>query len=116
MLIEEEIFLQCQGRKVSSHLTTKMLAKFIPETGVVQGQQEQRVYKFSWAEMADRILAVQDGFKTFGLGHQDFQRNSRMPQLKDSAPLIRRVDESLSQEHLDRIMCVSLNDGPDGWK
>ena len=86
----------------------EVLVKFIPETGVVQGQQEQRVYKFSWAEMADRDLAVQDDFKTFGLGHPDFQRNSRMPQLKDSAPLIRRVDESLSQEHLDRLMCVSL--------
>ena len=86
----------------------EVLVKFIPETGVVEGQQEQRVYKFSWAEMADRDLAVQDDFKTFGLGHPDFQRNSRMPQLKDSAPLIRRVDESLSQEHLDRLMCVSL--------
>ena len=86
----------------------EVLVKFIPETGVVKGQQEQRVYKFSWAEMADRDLAVQDDFKTFGLGHPDFQRNSRMPQLKDSAPLIRRVDESLSQEHLDRLMCVSL--------
>ena len=86
----------------------EVLVKFIPETGVVQGQQEQRVYKFSWAEMADRDLAVQDDFKTFGLGHPDFQRNSRMPQQKDSAPLIRRVDESLSQEHLDRLMCVSL--------
>ena len=86
----------------------EVLVKFIPETGVVKGQQEQRVYKFSWAEMADRDLAVQDDFKTFGLGHQDFQKNSRMPQLKDSAPLIRRVDESLSQEHLDRLMSVSL--------
>ena len=86
----------------------EVLVKFIPETGVVKGQQEQRVYKFSWAEMADRDLAVQDDFKTFGLGHPDFQRNSRMPQLKDSAPLIRRVDESLSQEHLDRLMSVSL--------
>ena len=86
----------------------KMLIKFIPETGVVQGQQEQRVYKFSWAEMADRNLAVQDDFKTFGLGHPDFQKNSRLPQLKDSAPLIRKIDESLSQEHLDRLMSVSL--------
>ena len=86
----------------------KNLIKFIPETGVVQGQLEQKVYKFSWAEMADRNLAVQDDFKTFGLGHPDFQKNSRLPQLKDSAPLIRKIDESLSQEHLDRLMCVSL--------
>ena len=82
--------------------------KFIPESGVVQGQQEQRYYKFSWAEMADRDLAVQDDFKTFGLGHPDFQKNSRLPQLKDSAPLTRKIDESLSQEHLDRLMSVSL--------
>ena len=82
--------------------------KFIPESGVVKGQQEQKVYKFSWAEMADRDLAVQDDFKTFGLGHPDFQKNYRLPQLKDSAPLIRKIDESLSQEHLDRLMCVSL--------
>ena len=86
----------------------QMEIKFIPETGVVQGQQEQRYYKFSWAEMADRDLAVQDDFKTFGLGHPDFQKNSRLPQLKDSAPLIRKIDESLSQEHLDRLMSVSL--------
>ena len=86
----------------------KILIKFIPETGVVQGQQEQRVYKFSWAEMDDRNLAVQDDFKTFGLGHPDFQKNSRLPQLKDSAPLTRMIDESLSQEHLDRLMSVSL--------
>ena len=31
-----------------------------------------------------------------------------MPQLKDTSPLIRRIDESMSQEHLDRLMCVSL--------
>ena len=86
----------------------KMEIKFIPETGVVQGQQEFRIYKYSWAEMADRELAVQEDFKTFGLGHPDFQKNSRLPQLKDSAPLNRRVDESLSQEHLDRLMSVSL--------
>ena len=58
--------------------------------------------------MADRDLAFQEDFKTFGLGHPDFQKNSRLPQLKDSAPLNRRVDESLSQEHLDRLMSVSL--------
>ena len=86
----------------------QMEIKFIPETGVVQGQQEFRMYKYSWAEMADRDLAVQDDFKTFGLGHPDFQKNSRLPQLKDSAPLIRKIDESLSQEHLDRLMSFSL--------
>ena len=86
----------------------KMLVKFIPESEVVQGQQEQRMYKYSWAEMADRVIAVQEEFKTFGLGHPDFQKNSRLPQLKYSAPLNRRVDESLSQEHLDRLMSVSL--------
>ena len=74
-----------------------MLVNFIPESGIVQGQQEQRYYKYSWAEMADRDLAVQEDFKIFGLGHPDFQKNSRLPQLKDSAPLNRRVDESLSQ-------------------
>ena len=72
------------------------MIKFIPERGLVQGQQEQRQYKYSWAEMVDRVLAVQDNFKTFGLGHPDFQKNSRLPQLKDSAPLLRRIDESLS--------------------
>ena len=86
----------------------KMLVKFIPESGVDQGQQEQRKYRYSWAEMADRVLAVQEDFKTFGLGHPDFQKNSRLPQLKDTAPLTRRIDESLSQEHLDRLMSVSL--------
>ena len=85
-----------------------MLVKFIPESGVDQGQQEQRYYKYSWAEMADRDLVVQEDFNTFGLGHPDFQKNSRLPQLKDTAPLIRKIDESLSQEHLDRLMCVSL--------
>ena len=85
-----------------------MLVKFIPESGVDQGQQEQRKYMYSWAEMADRVLAVQEDFKTFGLGHPDFQKNSILHQLKDSAPLTRRIDESLSQEHLDRLMCVSL--------
>ena len=86
---------------------TKMI-KFIPESGLVQGQQEQRKYKYSWAEMADRVLAVQDDFQTFGLGHPDFQKNSRLAQLKDSTPLLRRIDESLSQEHLDRLISVNL--------
>ena len=45
----------------------KMLVKFIPESGQVQGLQEKRQYKYSWAEMADRVLAVQDDFQTFGL-------------------------------------------------
>ena len=84
------------------------LLKFIPESGTVQDLQEQAKYKYSWAEMADRILTVQEGKQKFGLGHPDFQRNSRLAQLKDSAPLVRRIDESLSQEHLDRLMCVSL--------
>ena len=86
----------------------KMIIKFIPESGVDQGQQEQRNYKYSWAEMADRDLVVQEDFKTFGLGHPDFQKNSIFPQLKDIAPLKRKIDESLSQEHLDRLMYVSL--------
>ena len=84
------------------------MIKFIPERGLVQGQQEQRQYKYSWAEMDDRVLDVQDDFKTFGLGHPEFQKNSRLPQLKDSAPLLRRIDESLSQEHLDRLISVNL--------
>ena len=84
------------------------LLKFVPESGTVQDLQGHAKYKYSWAEMADRILAVQEGKQKFGLGHPDFQRNSRMAQLKDSAPLVRRIDESLSQEHLDRLMSVSL--------
>ena len=91
--------------------------KFISESGAVQDLQEQRKYKYSWAEMADRILAIQEGKQKFGLGHPNFQRNSRMVQLKDSTPLIRRIDESLSQEHLDRLMCVSIMiDQMDGSK
>ena len=86
----------------------KMMVKFIPESGQVQVLQEQRQYKYSWAEMADRILAVQDDFKTFGLGHPEFQKNSRLTQLKDPAPLLRRIDETLSQEHLDRLISVNL--------
>ena len=58
--------------------------------------------------MADRVLAIQEDFKTFGLGHPDFQKNSRLPQLKDTTPLTRRIDESLSQEHLERLMSVSI--------
>ena len=84
------------------------LLKFIPESGIVQDLKEQAKYKYSWAEMADRILTVQEGKQTFGLGHPDFQKNSRIAQLKDCAPLVRRIDESLSQEHLDRLMSVSL--------
>ena len=84
------------------------LLKFIPESGTVQDLQEHAKYKYSWAEMADRILTVQEGKQKFGLGHPDFQRNSRLAQLKDSAPLVRRIDEALSQEHLDRLMSVSL--------
>ena len=84
------------------------LLKFIPESGIVRDLKEQAKYKYNWAEMADRILTVQEGKQTFGLGHPDFQKNSRVAQLKDCAPLVRRVDESLSQEHLDRLMSVSL--------
>ena len=84
------------------------LLKFIPESGTVQDLQKHAKYKYSWAEMADRILTVQEGKQKFGLGHPDFQRNSRLAQLKDSAPLVRRIDEALSQEHLDRLMSVSL--------
>ena len=84
------------------------MIKFIPESGLVQGQKEQRQYKYSWAKMDDRVFAVQDDFKPFGLGHPEFQKNSRLPQLKDLAPLLRRIDESLSQEHLDRLISVNL--------
>ena len=66
--------------------------------------------------MADRELAVQDDFKTFGLGHPDFQKNSRLPQLKDLAPLNRRVDESLSQETSRQTHECQSHNGPDGWK
>ena len=86
----------------------KKMVKFIPKSGQVQGLQEQRQYKYSWVEMADRVLAVQDDFQTFGLGHPDFQKNSRLAQLKDSAPILRRIDETLSQEHLDRLILVNL--------
>ena len=40
----------------------KKMVIFIPESGQVQVLQEQRQYKYSWAEMADKILAVQDDF------------------------------------------------------
>ena len=96
-------------RKESKQIfDSNKLLKFIPESGSVQDLQEQAKYKYSWAEMADRILAVQEGKLKFGLGHPDFQKNSRIAQLKDCAPLVKRVDESLSQEHLDRLMSVSL--------
>ena len=85
-----------------------MLVRFIPESGIDQDQQEQRKYRYSWEEMADRDMVVQEDFKTFGLGHPEFQKNSRLPQLKDTAPLKRRIDESLSYEHLDILMCFSL--------
>ena len=58
--------------------------------------------------MADRVLAVQDDFKTYGLGHPEFQRNSCLTQFGDPAPLLRRIDETLSQEHLDRLISVNL--------
>ena len=81
---------------------------FIPESGQVQILQEPRQYKYSWAEMADKVLAIQDDYETFGLGHPKFQRNAHLTQLGDSAPLLRRIDETLSQEHLDRLISVSL--------
>ena len=84
------------------------MVKFIPESGQAQVLKDQRQYKYSWAEMVDRVLAVQDDFQTFGLGNPDFQKNSRVTQLKDSAPLLRRIDETLSQEHLDRLISVNL--------
>ena len=74
----------------------KKMVKFIPESGQVQVLQEQRQYKYSWAEMADRVFVVQDDFQTFGLGHPDFQKNSPLTQLKDPAPILRRIDETLS--------------------
>ena len=86
----------------------KKMVKFIPESGQVQGLHEQKQYKYSWAKMADRVLAVQVDFQTFGLGHPDFQKNSRLAQLKDPAPILRRIDETLSQEHLDRLISVNL--------
>ena len=86
----------------------KKMVKFIPESGQVHFLQEQRQYRYSWAEMADRVLAVQDDYKTFGLGHPEFERNARLTQLGDPAPLLRRIDETLSQEHLDRLISVNL--------
>ena len=47
-------------------------------------------------------------FKTFGLGHPEFQKNSRLTQLKDPTPILRRIDETLSREHLDRLISVNL--------
>ena len=58
--------------------------------------------------MANKVLAIQDDYETFGLGHLKFQRNAHLTQLGDSAPLLRRIDETLSQEHLDRLISVSL--------
>ena len=55
-----------------------------------------------------RVLSVQDDFKTFGLGHPDFERNSHLTHLGDPAPLLRRIDETLSKEHLDRVISVNL--------
>ena len=81
---------------------------FIPESGQVHILQEPRQYKYSWAEMVDKVLAVQADYETFGLGHPKFQRNAHLTQLGDSAPHLRRIDETLSQEHLDRLMSVSL--------
>ena len=84
------------------------MVNFIPESGQVQLLQEPRQYKYSWAEMADKVLAIQDDYETFGLGHPKFQRNAHLTQLGDPAPLLRRIDETLSQEHLDRLISVSL--------
>ena len=81
---------------------------FIPERGQAHILQEPRQYKYSWAEMVDKVLVVQDDYETFGLGHPNFQRNAHLTQLGDSAPLLRRIDETLSQEHLDRLISVSL--------
>ena len=81
---------------------------FIPERGQAHILQEPRQYKYSWAEMADKVLVVQADYETFGLGHPKFQRNAHLTQLGDSAPLLRRIDETLSQEHLDRLISVSL--------
>ena len=58
--------------------------------------------------MADKVLAIQDDYETFGLGHPKFQRNAHLTQLGDPAPLLRRIDETLSHEHLDRLISVSL--------
>ena len=86
----------------------KKMVKFIPKSGQVQFLQEQRQYRYSWAEMDDIVLAVQDDYKTFGLGHPEFQRNARLTQLGDPAPLLRRIDETLSQEHLDKLISINL--------
>ena len=59
--------------------------------------------------MADKVLAIQDDYQTFGLGHPKFQRNAHLTQLGDSlAPLLRNIDEDLFQERLDRLISVSL--------
>ena len=50
----------------------RKMVKFIPESGQAHVLHDQRQYKYIWAEMADRFLAVQDDFQTFGLGHPDF--------------------------------------------
>ena len=84
------------------------MVNFIPESGQVQLLQEPRQYKYSWAEMADKVLAIQDDYETFGLGHPKFQRNAHLTQLGDPAPLLRMIDETLSQEHLERLISVSL--------
>ena len=44
------------------------LVKFIPESGVVQSQQELRQYRYSWAKMADRDLAVQEDLQYIWTG------------------------------------------------
>ena len=116
MLTRKGTFLQNPGGKSKFTPDYKKMVKFIPESGLVQGQQEQRQYKYSWAETANRVLAVQDDFQTFGLGHPDFQKNSRLTQLKDSSPLLRRIDESLSQEHHGQTHLCQPHNGPNGWE
>ena len=66
--------------------------------------------------MADRVLAVQDDFQTFGLGHPDFQKNSRLAQLKDSAPLLRRIDGVFVTRTSGQTHFSQPHNGPNGWE
>ena len=93
-----------QRRRSKFDIDYTKRVNFIPESGQVHILQEPRQYKYSWAKMADKVLAVQADYETFRLGHPKFQRNAHLTQLGDSAPLLRRIDETLSQEHLDRLI------------
>ena len=71
-------------------------------------KKEESQYKLLRAEMVDKACPAQLGKNKFGLGSTNFFKKNRALDLADKSSMLHKVDEELTQAHLDKLVSVSL--------